>query len=278
MIYENTLQDVPFPFKCAIMRGNLPFMNHCHQELEILEVREGSLAAWYEDEEYKLTKGDLCIIPPFGKHSIGMSSENCQRLAILFDLEVLGTWTKDNQEWIELRKELCAADMISSKWTAETKEKMSALVNGLYLEYCEKDPAWQLAVKTMTNALMLTAVREMPRRKETYPEKQVNKMKDILEYIAKHYCSDITLANCAKAVGFNSTYLSRYFSSHMDITFQEYIKKLRIDRAKWLLMTEEIPVMDVCFQSGFRDVKTFNKLFRKECGKNPTEFRKEMKP
>lgn len=48
---------------------------------------------------------------------------------------------------INLRKELCAADMFSRKWAAETKEKMSALVDGLYLEYCEKNPAWQLAIK-----------------------------------------------------------------------------------------------------------------------------------
>ncbi len=46
----------------------------------------------------------------------------------------------------------------------------------------------------------------------------------------------------------------------MGITFQEYVKRLRIDRAKWLLMTEKLPVMEVCYQSGFRDIKTFNKV------------------
>ena len=92
-----------------------------------------------------------------------------------------------------------------------------------------------------------------------------------------HYYKDITLQSCADEVGFNSTYLSRYFSSAMGITFQEYIKRLRIDRAKWLLITtEKLPVTEVCVQSGFRDIKTFNKLFKKECGMSPTEFRKSM--
>ena len=63
----------------------------------------------------------------------------------------------------------------------------------------------------------------------------------------------------------------------MGITFQEYIKRLRIDRAKWLLITtEKLLVTEVCVQSGFRDIKTFNKLFKKECGMSPTEFRKSM--
>ncbi|MDY3918745.1 MAG: AraC family transcriptional regulator [Candidatus Limivivens sp.] len=277
MIYENQMKDVQYPLKCAVMRGNLPFMNHCHQELEIIQLRRGSLKVYYEEEEYILEKGDIWIVPPFASHRIGKGTEQCERLAILLDLKLMGTWAKGKEEWLWLQDELNKVDMYSGHWKEETRSKITGIIEKLYLEYLEKAYAWQLAMKSLISELVLAAAREMPRRERSLQGQQVFKMKNILEYIALHYYSDITLQSCAEAVGFNSAYLSRYFSSHMGITFQEYVKRLRIDKAKWLLMTERVPITEVCYQSGFRDVKTFNKLFKQECGMSPTEFKKSVR-
>lgn len=278
MIYENDMKNVEFPFKCAVMRGNLPFMNHCHQELEILMLQKGQLQVFYENEEYELYAGDVWIVPPFGSHGIGKGKSDCERIVVLADLQLLGSGAKENQEYLWIRKELEKRDMFSRHWEDATRNKVSEIVGKLYWEYSEKKYAWKLSVKALISELVLAALREMPERENKAPEKEVIRIKNILEYIALHYYNDITLQSCADAVGFNSTYLSRYFSSTMGITFQEYIKRLRIDRAKWLLMTEKLPVTEVCCQSGFRDIKTFNKLFKKECGMSPTEFRKTLLP
>lgn len=274
MIYENDMQNAEFPFKCAVMRGDVPFMNHCHQEMEILMLRKGELRVFYENEEHRLREGDIWIVPPFGNHGIGKGSHDCERIAVLLDLQLLRSGAKENQEYMWIRKELEKRDMFSGHWEQAAREKLSEIVEKMYWEYSEKKYAWKLAISALISELVLAALREMPVRQNMAPEKGVIRIKNILEYIALHYYSDITLQSCAAAVGFNSTYLSRYFSSTMGITFQEYIKRLRIDRAKWLLMTEKLPVMEVCCQSGFRDIKTFNKLFKKECGMSPTEFRK----
>ncbi len=194
------------------------------------------------------------------------------------DLQLLGNGAKENQEYLWIRNELEKKDMFSRHWEEATWKKVSEIVEKLYWEYSKKEYAWKLAVKTLISELVLAALREMPDREKATSEKEVIRIRHILEYIALHYYNDITLQSCADEVGFNSTYLSRYFRSAMGITFQEYVKRLRIDRAKWLLMTEKLPVMEVCYQSGFRDIKTFNKLFKKECGMSPTEFRKSLLP
>lgn len=276
MLYENDMQNIHYPLKCAIMRGNLPFMTHCHQEVEIILLRAGTVKVYYEEEEYRLHKGDIWIVPPFASHRIGTGSEDCERLAILLKMKLMGTWSKEKEEWLWLQNELKEVDMFSGHWLEETRERILEIVENIYQEYCEKPYAWQLAVKSLINGLVLEAVRQMPRREKALEEKQVFKLKNILEYIALHYCENITLRECADDAGFNSAYLSRYFREHMGITFQEYVKRLRIEQAKWLLMTERISITEIGYQSGFRDVKTFNKLFKQECGKTPTEFRKSM--
>lgn len=274
MIYENDMQNAEYPLKCAVMRGNLPFMNHCHQELEILMLRKGRLQVFYEKEEYELREGDVWIVPPFGSHGIGKGKSDCERIAVLLDLQLLGSGVKADQENLWIRKEMEKRDMFSRHWKDAVRNRVSEIVGKLYQEYSEKRYAWKLSVKALVSELVLTALREMPERESMVLEKEVVRIRHILEYIALHYYKDITLQSCADEVGFNSTYLSRYFSRTMGITFQEYIKRLRIDRAKWLLMTEKLSVTEVCYQSGFRDIKTFNKLFKKECGMSPTEFRR----
>lgn len=274
MLYENDMKNAEYPFKCAVMRGNLPFMNHCHQELEILMLQKENLQVFYEDVEYELREGDVWIVPPFCSHGIGKGKSDCARIVALLDLRLLGSGAKENQENLWIRKELEKKNMFSRNWEEKTRKKVSEIVKKMYQEYHEKKYAWKLSLKTLISELVLVALREMPETEREVQGKEVIRIRHILEYIALHYYSDITLQSCADAVGFNSSYLSRYFSSTMGITFQEYIKRLRIDRAKWLLMTGELPVMEVCCQSGFRDVKTFNKLFKKECGMSPTEFRK----
>ena len=80
MIYENRMKNAEYPLKCAVMRGNLPFMNHCHQELEILMLRKGRLQVFYGNEAYELRQGDVWIVPPFGSHEIGNGKPDCERL------------------------------------------------------------------------------------------------------------------------------------------------------------------------------------------------------
>jgi len=276
MIYENRMKNEQFPFKCAVMRGNMPFMNHCHQEVEVLVIRNGCLKVEYEERKYVLHQGDIWMSPPFASHSIGTGYDNCERLAILMDIKMIGTWTKDETDWLWIQDNLYNRDLCSQSWNKETIIKVRGIIDKLHKEYTEKEYAWQLAAKTLVNELMLTAVREMPKKEKVKDINQISKIKDILEYIALHYCEELSLQACADTVGFNATYLSRYFSRHMGMTYQQYVKQLRIDKAKWLLMTEKIQITEICYQSGFHDIKTFNKLFRQMCKMSPTEFRRHF--
>lgn len=276
MEYKAELKDWPYKVKAAVMKGSFLFINHCHQEMEIIFQKKGTLDIVTEEEEIKMKEGDICMIPPFKSHSIVAGSRDCERLVILLDLKIMGNRMEDNDEWIWIQNEIGNLKMFSGYWDEETAAMFRIVINRIFEEYQKKSYAWQLALKTYTNELLLLAVRKMPRYEQERGKEQVSRLKGILEYVALHYCGEITLTDCADHVGFNPTYFSRYFSKCMGITFQEYVKKLRIDKAKWLLMTERSPVTEICYQSGFRDVKTFNKLFKKECGMSPREFRKYM--
>lgn len=275
MEYKAELKDWPYQVKAAVMRGNRPFMNHCHQEMEIILQKKGTLEVTASGESVVLEPGEICIIPPFRNHSIGMGSEDCERLAVLLNLKIVGNGVNEGGEGLWIREEIQERQMFSVFWKEDIKEQFRENIEKIYAEYVHKEYAWPLALKTYANELLLLIIRNIPKMHREKQREQISRIQNILEYIALHYCENITLGECAKFAGFNPAYFSRYFSKCMGVTFQEYIKKLRIERAKWLLMTGNTGVTEICYQSGFRDVKTFNKLFKQECGISPSGFRKE---
>lgn len=273
MIYENQMKNIQYPYKSAVMVGDMAFMNHCHQEFEIIWVTAGNLQVGNEECLYHLTQDDVLMIPPYENHYILKSPWGCERLVIQFDLNIGGS-SLTGTDGGNLGAKLARLDMYSGNWSSETHQKVLGLIECMHREYQVQELAWQLAIKAKVNELCLTALREMPKRYVEVGGKQVAKLKTSLECIASHYCDDITLEGCARIAGLNPSYFSRIFKKHMDMTFQEYVKSLRVEKAKWLLLTEALSVTEVCYQSGFRDVKTFNKLFKQMCGLNPTQFRK----
>ena len=96
----------------------------------------------------------------------------------------------------------------------------------------------------------------------------------ILHYIQHNYASNITLENIAPLFGYNHSYLGKIFHKKTGYSFTEYIDRLRIDRAKELLLQDNSKVYLIAKQVGYKNVDYFHIKFRKYVNMSPVEFRK----
>lgn len=64
------------------------------------------------------------------------------------------------------------------------------------------------------------------------------------------------------------------FKKETEMNFSDYLKKIRIDNAKNMLLDTEQTVEDISYAVGYSDIKYFSRLFKKLTGLTPTEFRK----
>lgn len=96
----------------------------------------------------------------------------------------------------------------------------------------------------------------------------------ILHYIHHNFTSNITLESIAPLFGYNHSYLGKIFRKKMGVSFNEYIDRLRIDRAKELLLQDNTKVYSVSKQVGYKNVDYFHVKFRKYVSMSPVEFRK----
>lgn len=93
-------------------------------------------------------------------------------------------------------------------------------------------------------------------------------------YIQSNYKYRLSLREIAKALHSNPSYVSRCFSEREGITVTEYIRYVRVERAKMLLLTTDAPIGNIALNIGFEDVNYFSRVFRKTQGCSPLQYRK----
>jgi AraC-like DNA-binding protein len=86
----------------------------------------------------------------------------------------------------------------------------------------------------------------------------------------------LSLKEVSESLNVHPSYLSREFSRHFDdLTFGDYIRKLRVEKAIHLLNNSNNSMAEIAYLTGFSDQSHFNRNFKKFTGKNPSEYRKK---
>ena len=101
-------------------------------------------------------------------------------------------------------------------------------------------------------------------------------LSDALSYIREHYRENLTLDLVSKNVYISSYYLSHLFKEELDITFVEYLTKIRIEMAKKRLKNQDLSIMDIASEVGYDDSSYFSKVFKRNTGLSPSQYRKNQ--
>ncbi|MDE5977572.1 MAG: helix-turn-helix domain-containing protein [Turicibacter sp.] len=99
----------------------------------------------------------------------------------------------------------------------------------------------------------------------------------VLHYIHDHYHEKIKLGDLSTFVCLNEAYLSRLFKIETKKTISSYMNELRMCKAKELLQSPNIRIKEVAQLVGIKDQLYFNRVFKKYCGENPTDYQERVK-
>lgn len=98
-------------------------------------------------------------------------------------------------------------------------------------------------------------------------------IRNAVSLIRREFQNEVYLPNVAKQVNMSRSYFSRCFRDIVGKTFNDYVREIRIEHAKDLLLRTGKPVQWIAVQSGFPNEKYFFKVFRELTGMLPREFR-----
>lgn len=97
-----------------------------------------------------------------------------------------------------------------------------------------------------------------------------------ITYIHNNYGKDINMAMVANHASVSYSYFSSLFSEQTGLNFAEYLKKVRVEKAKELLSTTDYPVNAVSREVGFKNARHFARVFKDLTGILPMEYRNSI--
>lgn len=96
------------------------------------------------------------------------------------------------------------------------------------------------------------------------------------EFIRENQSEDLSLEQVAKAVNTSTFYFCKMFKKATGINFTDYLSRVRIEKAKNLLLNPNLRVSEIAYEVGFQSLTHFNRVFKKIVGQSPTEYRAQL--
>ena len=283
---DNQNDNLPIYIRKYQMDG-VTTVFHGHESIQINYVLHGSLQHLINQSAYDLVKGDIFIIPPYVPHRLAFK-ENCGCEVI--ELEFLPEFifgehaTMENIETIfdfaYIEPFLVSECEVKPRLnlTGKAQTDVENMFENLLCEYKERKPSFLLAMKATVLQLLVYVGRQFQEDIDDVESRQLfdrhrAAITSAIDYINDHFTDDVSIEKAARVAMLSQSYFSYLFKSMTNKTFVEYLNELRIQEAMRLLKNTNKRVVDICFESGFKNVNHFNRTFKNYAGISPMQYR-----
>ena len=97
-------------------------------------------------------------------------------------------------------------------------------------------------------------------------------VKQSQQYIQQNFSENISLESLSEIYHIHPNYLSRAFKKYTEYNFNEYLTKVRMEKAIFLLRQPSARIQEVSQMLGYTDSKYFSKVFKKHYGITPSQL------
>ncbi len=131
-----------------------------------------------------------------------------------------------------------------------------------------------LKALAQTNDYTALNARGLTLEVQTQDYKRINR---IYQFVEVNFKREISLDEISSVINMTVPAFCRYFKKLTSKTFTLFVNEFRIAHACQLLANSDLPISEICFESGFNNFSHFNKQFKIVTGNSPSKYRKELK-
>ena len=236
------------------------FPLHMHRCYEMVLMLEGEMNMEIDKTMYRLTEGDLILVKPYRIHSYE-TEEGKSGICLLcvFSDDLIAA---------------ISAQMNKYCLRSPVIHDIPQLYRDLFLHMQDKDDA--ASVKGFLYTLCSLFYRELDQSTEDVFMGNMKLLSNIFIFIEKNVDKSCTLHELSKELRYNESYLSRIFLKHTGISFSDYVRNIKIDRACYLLRNTDENIFSIAKKCGYTTHSSFNRSFKQITGATPHEYRSEI--
>ena len=270
-----------FPIKVHTCRtegiGTLLFPAHWHAHVEILCVMDGEADITCGTKTLRASSGDLIVVNSNELHYGISRSERLFYYAVIFDLGLLDSRSLDDVQTKYVTP--IERNMTLFRNLIERDELLRACMLELIEELRSRAFGYELAVKSRLYALFCALVRSHVPTTLT-PEDSASRVTALerldpaLTLIERQYRDKLSVERLARESGLSRYHFSRLFKQLTGRTITEYINRIRIDHAEYLLHNSPMTVSEIALLTGYSDIYYFSRTFKRYKGTPPSALRR----
>lgn len=230
-----------------------------HSHLELYFVDEGEMDITVNSYQRRLKKDEMCVVLSFDAHCY--QTPKASRSRVLIIPTYLCT---EFMETIK-NKRVVSPFIYDQKIVRKIKEHIAELNNCADNEIKRQGYIYVILGLVMENI-------SFEETRENLDSKLASRL---LLYVNDHFKESITLQTAATYLGYNQSYISRYFKSHFHIGFNQYLTTIRLKNALTLMHERKHKLAYCALESGFNSLRTFYRAFCKEFDCTPKEYMKD---
>lgn len=263
------------------------------QEFDVQDLAD----SLHAHSEYELT----FIVSGSGEYVIGRSVGGFGRGSLLLcPPNLLHGWRSDGGAGggsgvmgivLRFRKESLPKGLMNLAEMASLRRLLSEVGDGLWFEVSDRDRL-RLRLRSIHRAqgalrlarfyVALELIATYRRRqvvggdihKDDLAPRSVARFAAARRYLNEHFRQDIGRADLARHLGLNETAFSRFFHEASGTTFVDYLSNLRVQHAATALGNRrDLSIADIAEQSGFKNLSSFHRQFKKRLGITPKAYR-----
>ncbi len=95
-------------------------------------------------------------------------------------------------------------------------------------------------------------------------------------FVCTHLNKDLSLGRVAKTVNLSAGYFSELFRQAAGMTFTDYVAGVRVERVKALLENRALRITEIAYDTGFKSLSQFNRVFKRLAGVSPSAYRESL--
>lgn len=246
-------------------KGYVPY--HWHDEYEFIRIISGNCECIINGKSIQLSADEAILIHNHELHTIAPKSTESKLdffSVVVHPYVIFGT---DCNQFYDLN--------IRFQRIYKDKKTLSLLDN-IYNAYVQKHYGYEMLLKSCIISIFseLYSSGKFTLKAKKY-NKEIDLFSDIIHYIHDHYNEKISLDDLRKISYCSSSYLIQIFKINTGKTPIEYINCYRIYQSTKLLKSSKKTVLEISLNCGFENVGYFIKIFKRQIGITPHQYRKQ---
>ncbi len=245
---------------------------HWHKELEFVHVVDGPVIMHMESESITLQQDDIFIVNANELHCFQKTGVANDILILQIPLRHFQSYYPEISSYRFYDRHLQRSD--------DRFHSVTGHIADIFRCIAHKEEGYQLEVMGLVNLLVHTVVRHVPHEivseeRRIADNRNLQRLDRITTAIHDQYAYGITLDDIAIREGLSKHYTSHFIRKHLGLSFRQYVRRLRLEKAVDLLLRTDKKKLDICIESGFSDYRYLCRAFAEEYGCTPAAFREK---